>query len=200
MARIYFYTLFERFWHWAQAVLVLFMLVTGFEVHGTYSLVGFDRAVAWHNGAATLWGCLYIFIIFWLMITGEWRQYLPRLRNIGRMMRYYAIGIFRGEEHPVQKTPEEKHNPLQRLTYLSLLSIMLPFQIITGVLYYFYNQWDALGINAFLSLEAVSVLHTVGAFALACFVITHVYMTTTGPTPMAYIIGMITGYEEEPDH
>ena len=31
MGRIYIFKRFERFWHWAQAGLILFMLVTGFE-------------------------------------------------------------------------------------------------------------------------------------------------------------------------
>jgi Ni,Fe-hydrogenase I cytochrome b subunit len=32
--RIYIFKRFERFWHWTQALLILTLLVTGFEVHG----------------------------------------------------------------------------------------------------------------------------------------------------------------------
>ncbi|MDL2207485.1 cytochrome b/b6 domain-containing protein [Desulfovibrio sp. OttesenSCG-928-F20] len=198
MARMYLYTRFERFWHWVQALLVLLMLLTGFEIHGTYSLLGFERAVVLHNGTAFTWGGLYAFILFWLAITGEWRQYLPRLKKVGLVIRYYAIGIFKGEAHPVHKSPESKHNPLQRLAYLSILSFLLPFQIVSGLLYYLYNHWPELGINSLLSLEFVAVAHTLGAFSLLAFVIGHVYMTTTGPKPYTYLAGMITGYEEEP--
>ena len=35
MSRVYLFKPFERFWHWSQALLVISMLVTGFEVHGT---------------------------------------------------------------------------------------------------------------------------------------------------------------------
>ena len=34
MSRVYLFKRFERFWHWSQAALVLFMLLTGFEIHG----------------------------------------------------------------------------------------------------------------------------------------------------------------------
>ena len=199
MARIYFYTRFERFWHWFQSLLILCMLVTGFEIHGTYTLFGFEQAVWIHNATAFTWGGLYAFILFWLAITGQWKQYLPTLKNVGRVLRYYLIGILKGEPHPAKKTLESKHNPLQRLAYLSILSLLLPFQIGTGLLYYFYNQWADFGLSPFLSLTVVSIAHTLGAFALIAFVVGHVYMTTTGPTPMAYIIGMITGYEDEPE-
>mgnify|MGYP003572779632 CR=1 FL=1 len=39
--RIYIFKRFERFWHWSQAALIITMLVTGFEVHGSYTLFGF---------------------------------------------------------------------------------------------------------------------------------------------------------------
>jgi len=32
-ARIYLYKRFERFWHWSQALLIIIMMVTCFEVH-----------------------------------------------------------------------------------------------------------------------------------------------------------------------
>lgn len=199
MSRVYLYTYFERFWHWAQALLIFLMLFTGFEVHGTYSLLGFEEAATLHNAAAAAWGGLYLFVVFWLATTGEWKQYKPRLHGVGRVAAHYAVGIFAGREHPAPKTPEEKHNPLQRLTYLFLLGLMAPFQIITGALYYFYKQWEVLGLDSVLSLKVVAVAHTMGAFGILCFAVVHMYMTTTGPTPAAYLLGMIKGYEENPD-
>jgi len=32
---IYVYRAFERFWHWGQAILIMFLAVTGFEIHGS---------------------------------------------------------------------------------------------------------------------------------------------------------------------
>jgi len=50
-ARIYLYKRYERFWHWSQAAMVIFMLVTGFEIHGVYKNFGFQRAVELHTSA-----------------------------------------------------------------------------------------------------------------------------------------------------
>ena len=50
--RLYIFKRFERFWHWSQAGLILFLLVSGFEVHGLYNLFGFENAVAYHTVAA----------------------------------------------------------------------------------------------------------------------------------------------------
>ena len=40
MERIYVFKRFERFWHWSQALLIIGMMITGFEVHGSYTLLG----------------------------------------------------------------------------------------------------------------------------------------------------------------
>ena len=42
--RIYIFKRFERFWHWAQAALIMFMMLTGFEIHGAYDIFGFEPA------------------------------------------------------------------------------------------------------------------------------------------------------------
>jgi Ni,Fe-hydrogenase I cytochrome b subunit len=74
MQKIYLYTRFERFWHWIQSVLIAVLLITGFEVHGTFSLLGYERAVYWHNFTGLTWLVLFAFIVFWLLTTGEWKQ------------------------------------------------------------------------------------------------------------------------------
>lgn len=195
--KIYIYTRFERFWHWAQTLLILLLLITGFELHGTYTLLGFDTAFTVHNYCAWSWLILYAFIVFWMLTTGEWRQYIPTFKKLLEVMFYYAIGIFRGEAHPVPKSKRTKHNPLQRLTYLNIVIILVPFQIITGFLYYYYNSWPQLGLD--MGLSVIALLHTAGAFAFLVFLIVHVYMTTTGHTPLAHIKAMFTGWEEVED-
>ena len=69
--RIYIYKRYERFWHWSQALLVIVMMITGFEIHGTYSLLGFGRAVQVHTMAAWALITLWAFTIFWQFTTGE---------------------------------------------------------------------------------------------------------------------------------
>lgn len=194
--RIYLYSRYERFWHWSQAALVILMMISGFEVHGSYKLLGFGNAVNLHTVSAWTLLTLWAFTIFWQFTTDEWRQYIPTLKKVDAMVRYYAFGIFRNAPNPFQKTAAKKHNPLQRLAYLALLSMVSPIIWGSGLFYLFYSSWKSLGVDAYLSLEAVAFIHTAGAFMMLIFFIAHVYLTTTGHTPTAHIKTMVTGWEE----
>lgn len=196
MKRVMVFKRFERFWHWSQAALIFFLLTTGFEIHGSYSLFGFGRAVSLHTTAAWLLIGLWILAIFWHFTTGEWRQYLPTTDKLGAVLHYYAIGTFTGASHPFKKTTQAKHNPLQKLAYLWFKLMISPLIWISGLLYLFYNQWDQLGLSG-LPLEWVALTHTGAAFMMLIFVIAHVYMATMGKTVFSLIKPMITGYEPE---
>jgi len=195
MERIYIFKPFERFWHWSQAALVLTLLATGFEIHGSYSLFGFETAVDTHRTAAWLLIGLWVFAIFWHVTTGEWRQYIPTTDKVQAMVRYYLTGIFTDAPHPFRQTRLRKHNPLQRLAYLFILVLVNPLIWITGWLYLFYADWPALGLER-LPLAWVATLHLVGAFIMLAFLIAHVYLITTGHTLTSHLKAMVTGWEE----
>ena len=195
MTTIYLYTRYERFWHWLQMALIIILLVTGLEVHGTFKWLGFQTAVKVHNYAGITWLIAFAFFVFWVFTTGEWKQYIPTTKKMFEVVRYYAYGIFRGESHPFPKRKEAKHNPLQRLVYLNLAAFLLPVQMITGFLYWGYNSWTEWGLPG-ITLAVVAWIHMAGAFAIFTFIIVHVYMTTTGHSPLAHIKAMITGWED----
>lgn len=186
---------FERFWHWTQAALIIGMMLTGFEIHGSYTLLGFTQAVEIHSFAAWLLIGLWVFAIFWHFTTGEWRQYIPTLDKMMAQIRFYAFGIFRGAPHPYHPTPERKLNPLQRAAYLFLKLIINPLLWISGLVYLFYNDRALLGLEG-VSLETIAFLHVLGAFLMLAFFIVHVYLITAGHTLFAHLKAMITGYEE----
>ncbi len=193
--RLYLFTRFERFWHWSQAALIITLLFSGFAIHGSHALLDFRTAVEVHEVAAWLLIALWIFAIFWHFTTGQWRQYIPTLSNIRRVALYYARGIFIGAPHPYKVTAERKHNPLQRIAYLGVLVLINPLIWISGLLYLFWGRLEPL-LPDWLALEAVALAHTGGAFLMLIFLIVHVYLTTTGHTPLAHIRAMITGWEE----
>ena len=195
MERIYVFKRFERFWHWAQALLIMGMMITGFEVHGSYSLLGFERAVDWHATMAWALITLWVFAIFWHFTTGEWRQYIPTNDKMVAMVRYYLTGIFTDAPHPFRQTTLRKHNPLQRVAYLFVKLVINPLLWISGLLYLFYASWAGWGLG-WLQLEWVALAHTAGAFLMLIFFIVHVYLATAGHTPTAHIKAMLTGWEE----
>lgn len=196
--RVRIYSGFERFWHWTQAILILFLAFTGFEIHGAYTFFGFREAVRYHNIAAYMLLTLIAFAIFWHFTTGEWRQYVPTLENMRAQLEYYVLGIFRNAPHPTKKTVLSKLNPLQKLTYFGLKVVLIPLVVVSGLLYMFYRYPTRYGIEAINigSLKFIALAHTLGAFLLMAFLVVHLYMTTTGETVFSNLRAMITGYEE----
>ncbi|MCL4470230.1 MAG: cytochrome b/b6 domain-containing protein [Gammaproteobacteria bacterium] len=194
--RIHVFKRFERFWHWSQAALIIFMMVSGFEVHGAYKLLGFKSAVELHTIAAWSLITLWVFAVFWHFTTGEWKQYIPTMEKVDAMFKYYLTGIFTHVPHPFRQTTLTKHNPLQRLAYLFFMLVISPVIWFSGWFYLFYADWSAWGVDKYLSLEWVAFFHTTGAFMILIFFIAHIYLATAGHTPLAHIKAMITGWEE----
>lgn len=197
MSKVKIYAGFERFWHWSQAALIILMLTTGFEIHGSYQLLGWEQALDVHNFAAwTLIG-LWVFAWFWHFTTGEWKQYIPSpAKRLLAMVWFYAFEIFQGKSHPFHKDRSHKHNPLQRMAYLGLHIFIGPAIWISGLLYLFYSDWTAAGFG-WVSLETVALVHTAAAFLMLTFLVAHLYLAITMSTPPgAHVKAMITGYED----
>ena len=199
--RVMIFKRFERLWHWAQAGLILVLLFSGFEIHGSYDFQGFEDAVTMHRTAAWSLVTLWMFAIFWHFTTAEWKQYVPTLKKVDAMVRYYLLGIFIRAPHPFRQTMLRKHNPLQRLAYLFLWVVISPMIWLTGWAYLFYAKWGDLGLDQYLVLAQVAFFHAIGAFMMLVFLIAHIYLITTGRTVLAHMKAMITGWEEiDPDH
>jgi len=198
MKKEYIYRRFERFWHWSQALLIMFLGLTGFEIHGSIKFFGYDQAVRYHSAAALAFLVLIVFAIFWHLTTGEWRQYLPTRRNLRAQAEYYILGIFRNAPHPTKRTVLSKLNPLQKIVYAALKVLVIPVMVLSGLLYMFYRypqRYEVFSLNV-SGLQAIALLHTLGAFVLVSFFIAHLYLVTTGRTVTSNLKAMITGYEE----
>ena len=189
---------FERFWHWTQAILVIFLMFTGFEIHGSFTFFGFRDAVRYHNVAAYMLIVLIVFAIFWHFTTGEWKQYIPTKKFIKEQLNYYIFGIFKNLPHPTKKTTLSKLNPLQKLVYFFLKIVLFPTTVVTGVFYMKYRYPSRYGIESInvSSLECIAILHTLSAYFFVAFLIAHLYLITTGQTLTSNLKAMITGYEE----
>ena len=108
---------------------------------------------------------------------------------------YYLRGIFKGEDHPYEKTPEKKLNPLQQVTYFGLLNILLPLIGLTGILMWGAQRWPAM-TDRIGGLIYLAPIHTMIAWLFASFVVLHVYLTTTGYKPLTGIQAMMMGWEQ----
>ena len=196
---VYMYSAYERFWHWLQSLAILILLVTGLEIHfSSVNLLGFALAVRVHNVVGFIVAANAVFAALYHLASGEIQHYLPEPAGFfGQaiaQLRYYLGGIFRGEAHPFQRRPDRKLNPLQQLTYLSILNVLLPLQVVTGVLIWGAQRWAA--VDAALGgLTVLAPIHALGAWLFAAFLLLHLYLTTTGPTPTAHIRAMLHGWD-----
>jgi thiosulfate reductase cytochrome b subunit len=136
--------------------------------------------------------------IFYHVTAEKYHHFLPRMDDFTgaavRQARFYLYGIFKGEKHPLETDPRRKLNPLQKITYLVLLNILLPFQIVTGVLMWGADRWPQL-LDEVGGLWILGPAHTLGAYLFLAFLIGHIYLATTGITTWSLLRAMITGRE-----
>lgn len=203
--RVYMYTVYERLWHWLQAGALMALLWTGLEIHaGWPGVASFAVAVRMHNVMAWIVVANALLAAFYHLASGDIRQFLPEPRGFfakaAVQARYYLWGIFRGDPHPFARTPEQKLNPLQQITYLGILNVLLPLQVLTGIAMWGAQRWPAVD-GVLGGLAFLAPVHALAAWLFAAFLLMHVYLTTTGPTPTAHIQAMVAGWDggEVPD-
>jgi thiosulfate reductase cytochrome b subunit len=203
--RVHMYDAYERLWHWLQASAIILLLLTGLIIHKPhfFGIFSFPYVVGVHNVLGFVLLINAALALFYNLASGEIRQYLPEPKGfIARSMAqamYYSRGIFAGQPHPLEKTKAHKLNPLQQLTYLAILNILLPAQILSGVLIWGLQRWPLLA-SELGGLPMLALAHTLIAWTFAAFIIMHVYLTTTGHTPTAGIKSMIDGWDEVEKH
>ncbi len=195
---IYIFTVFERFWHWSQASLIITLLLTGFEIHGFWTLFGFEQALNLHVYAAFTLVVLWVFAIFWHLVTGQWHHYVPTTDRMWAMISFYAVGIFIGAPHPFRPSTKRKHNPLQAMAYLAFQVAMAPAIWISGLIMWVYGKFPNLYPGE-LPVLWVNAIHVAAAFLIATFLIAHVYLITTGETVTEQLKAMITGWDPNGD-
>jgi len=205
LERVHMYDAYERLWHWLQAAAILILLFTGLVIHKPhfFGMFSFPYMVNVHNVLGFILLTNAVLSLFYHLASGEIRQYLPQpkgfIANTLAQAMYYSQGIFAGRPHPLEKTKENKLNPLQQVTYLAILNILLPAQIITGILIWGLQRWPHIAAELG-GLPMLALVHTLVAWTFATFIVMHIYLTTTGHTPTAGIKSMIVGWDEVEKH
>jgi Ni/Fe-hydrogenase b-type cytochrome subunit len=199
--RIYMYESYRRFWHWLQTTSIVILLFTGLIIHrpDIFGAFSFRGVVTVHNVIAVILVVNALLSIFYHIATERLQEYIPRpygfFDDAIVQAKYYISGIFKKEPHPFEKRPDSRMNPIQKATYFGILNVLLPLQILTGALMWSVQKFPEIA-NWFGGLPILAPFHSLVAWTFATFIIGHVYMTTTGATPLESIRAMITGYEE----
>ena len=181
------------------------LLLTGLIIHrpDLFAVFSFAGVVSLHNVLAAILVVNAALSLFYHLATERMQEYIPRpygfFDDAILQARYYTKGIFKGEPHPFEKRPDARMNPIQKLTYFGILNVLLPLQIVTGALMWGVQKWPE-AAGALGGLPLLAPLHSLLAWLFASFIVGHVYLTTTGATPLEGIRAMVTGYEEVEAH
>jgi thiosulfate reductase cytochrome b subunit len=196
------YSLHERVWHWLQALVMILLIVTGMAIHypDRFGILGsLANAIQVHAWLAAALILNAFLGAFYHLTADKYHHFLPRMEDFTgaavRQARFYLYGIFKGERHPLETDPKRKLNSLQKVTYLALLNILLPFQMITGILMWGADRWPQQFDRAG-GLWLLGPAHTLGSYLFLAFLIGHIYLATTGPTPLALLREMTAGEPE----
>lgn len=202
---IYMYTFYERLWHWLQTITILVLAFTGLVIHKPemFGAFSFNGVVLVHNIMAGLLVANAVLALFYNLVSGEIKRFIPEPHGFFNQAivqsKYYISGIFKGEEHPFEKTRTNRLNPLQKVTYFGILNVLLPLQTITGILMWGVQHWPQTAAKLG-GLPFLAPFHTLVAWSFISFIVAHVYLTTTGHTPMAGVKSMIVGWDEVEVH
>ncbi len=199
---VFLLSLWIRLWHWLNAALIVTLGVTGLSLHFAapgLPLVDFALSVRIHNAAGVALIVVYLFFFVANIVSGNWRQFVPKLTGIVQRVfaqaRWYAIGVFLGEPHVHEPNKEEHFNVLQAITYSSVMYLLVPVMIVSGVIF-LYPQFAPDSLFGFDGLLPVALVHYLGAVALLLFLLSHIYLGTTGRTVGQMFKTMITGWHK----
>lgn len=200
--KLYLYPVWVRIWHGFNGLFFLVLLVSGISMQYSnpqYPLLPFELAVSSHNIAGIGIVFLYLFFLFAFLLTSNKRHYKIEgkglFNRLVTQIKYYTVGIFKGESTPYPTTEESKFNPLQQLTYVLMLFVLYPVLMLTGLALMFPEVIidNFFGVGGTL---LTALLHAGTGFFASLFLVIHVYFATIGATATSNFKGIINGYHE----
>jgi thiosulfate reductase cytochrome b subunit len=203
MKKTYLHPIPIRIWHWINAGLIFFLIITGVQLRfPRVSIFLYSHVVYLHKIVGFVMVGSFFYWLVYYVISGDLRKhYMFRRRDAKGLLpqaSYYTFSLFKGARSPFTPSTNSKFNPLQKIAYLSLMFILTPVIIVTGILFsdiaYFLKIINYIG-----GVRILDAIHVATGYAFLLYVIIHLYMSTLGHRITTHTKAMITGYEEEPD-
>jgi thiosulfate reductase cytochrome b subunit len=203
MKKVFLHPITIRVWHWINASLIFLLVITGVQLRFPgVNIFYYGHAAFFHRVLGfVLAGSFLYWFLYYLVTGGLSKHYLIHPRDLKGMMHqafFYIFSMFKGTRNPFAPSAAERFNPLQKVAYLSLMLILMPVIIVTGVLLsdivYFLNIINFMG-----GIRILDAVHVATGYAFILYLIVHLYMATLGYRLISHIKAMITGYGEEQD-
>lgn len=192
---VYVYEAPVRLWHWANALAIVVLMVTGwFIAHplptmpgeaSDHFLMGYIRFA--HFAAAYIFVIGFVFRIYWAFIGNEHARqvFMPPLLN-----REWWGGVWHEVKWYAFMTREPRkytgHNPLATLFMHFMLIWGSVFMIVTGLALYgegtqagswAHTMFTSWVIPLFGQSQTVHTFHNLGMYYILCFVLIHIYVS-----------------------
>lgn len=199
-SKMYLYPIWVRLWHLVNALLFLALIITGLSLQyssNEYSLIAFEYSVSTHNISGIILCIAFAFYIIANRFTSNGNYYQFHLKGLlGRVFkqfRYYAFGIFKNEDPPFPISVGRKFNPLQKVSYVIVMYILMPIMLVSGIALFFPEilPTKIIGVSG---IHFFDLLHIITGYVLSIFMIVHIYFCTIGRTPFANFMSMINGW------
>jgi Ni/Fe-hydrogenase b-type cytochrome subunit len=218
---IFRHRLSTRIWHWINAVTVFVMLMSGLTISNAHPWLywgdyGFAPSTAW-LALPRFPGWMTLPTTYNLAVARHWHLAFAWVFAIGLlifMIRSLINGHFRGDvalskdevapKHlwaDIRKharldfhDPQGRYNPLQKITYVLVLFIMLPLLILTGLTLSpgMNAAWPWL-LDLFGGRASARSIHFIAATGIGLFIVVHLILVLLAG-PINEIRSMITGW------
>jgi len=212
MKKVFLHTLTIRIWHWINALIVIALMITGIQLRApgiegiarkmAVWIPEYSMAVLIHKYIGYAMALSFLFWLIYIIASGSFRtHYILRPADLPTLVKqalYYIFGVFQGSENPFTPTAEGKFNPLQKIAYGSVMLVITPLIVVTGILFsdifLFRRVIDWLG-----GIRLLDALHVLASYLFLLNLIVHLYMCTMGHHIFDHVKAMILGFEEMPD-
>lgn len=180
-----------RAMHWAAALSIVVLVVTGFYIGRPYFVTSGEASahflMGWmrflHFGAAAVFVATAIVRLYWLFAGNRferWRALFPIARkdwvNLFKQVKFYLM--IKPEKAPAYLG----HNPLQQFSYTAIYAIAL-LQVVTGFAMYGQSRpggfWYTLFgwiVPLLGGIQIVHFVHHIMTWAFLSFIPIHIYL------------------------
>ena len=201
-SRLYLYPIWLRLWHIVNAFLFLVLIATGISMqysnHDT-PFIAFEQAVKWHNLSGIIVSLNYLIFLAGTLFTGNGKYYVVKCKGLfdelKKQVIYYVYGTFKGQPTPFPVNENRKFNPLQKLTYVVTMFMLVPLIIVSGFALLF-PETIVENVFGLSGIYLTALLHGTVGFLLSMFLVIHIYFATMGTTALSNFKSMATGWHE----
>lgn len=197
---LYLYPVWLRIWHGVNALCIILLIVSGISMqYGNvdYPFLPFKISVTIHNICGIIVSIGYVFFLVFNHFSGNGKQYVPNYKGfVERLVKqanYYLKGYFKEEPKPYPISKNNKFNPLQRLSYIATMYVLMPIVVVTGIAL-LYPEMIVDKIFNMGGVAITAILHAIGGFFISLFLIIHLYVASIGKHPLKNYKSIVDGY------